>query len=241
MNPIDATAGQNNAPRDSRPDLPAARTPFMVLEAMEANVQFGGLNLNALVPSGDLISIRDEWLCEPAPSRRMQVRVAGSFLGAAQTFATAARTLSAKQEKWGPQRRFLRAQGAGESWVAVLVDHSTDTESVIETVVDFRTVSRDVAIDGARARAAGQTEFALFAALGSELSLPFLMTSIEVPSAGSVTGYIQFRIHEESWPRVLKWLETTGFTRAADDKWTRDGATRFEIFRSSDTIWASVV
>lgn len=206
---------------------------------MDLDLRVGEVDLSALRPTGEVLTVRDEWLCELRPSRRLQVRVASPFDDAAKAFAASARVLSAELEKWGPRRKFLRARGAAGSWVVVLHDASTDAAKIAEAVFDFRAVSEADAREGARLCAAGHKELAPFLPLWTERGLPILMTSVEASKEGLVQATVQLGLNDGTWAGVLKWLEASGFTRVADDKWARGGSAPLSVLLGSGKIWAS--
>jgi hypothetical protein len=200
------------------------------------------IDLRSLVPSGELISLREEWLCEEPPySHRWQFRIETMWQDCVASFSSACLALGGRVEKWGPQRTFYRARDSQDRWVVTLSDGSTDESSAVLVFVDLKMLPHSHVAEEATKFANQQEVLTALAALWRELSLPIIMTSFERSQDGAMRGYVQLSIDEVKWPDVQRWLEMNDFRPNRDDEWVRqESSYQLAVLRGSGKVWASL-
>ena len=206
-----------------------------------ARLAVDNIEFDDLVPSGNLLSVREEWLCELSPfSHRWQIQVEAPMRDGADQFCKNALKLNTKIEKWGPQRAFVRVIDNQGRWIATLSDVSTDAMPIVLAVFDFRMLSESEVTAGALNFAKQQKAFLHLAPLWNELFLSIVLASLERSRDGAVKRSVQLSVDDAKWPAVRSWLEAHRFVQKNGDEWGHQEQNHLFVFRAPGKIWCSL-
>ncbi len=202
-------------------------------------LRVGDIDLTPLVaPEGVLQSVRTEWICASfTPSHRLQIKAAASMQDSRARFLSGGNSLGASIEKWGPQRRFLRARDHNERWVATLSDVSPET---VEAMFDYRVFTSSQAAEGASRLCSAYDGFSFFSPLWAKLSLPLDMVSVEQTRSGEVSGYVKLELEDSKTEALVQWLHQHGFISGAAREWVRPGEPSLSVQYGAGAVWATV-